>query len=197
MAGLGSYGYVWLERFVYEQCETAVFERRVGSGSDEAVAGEAIGEMAIPRLGMRAVILEGADEGALRRGIGHIPGTALPSGTGNIGLAGHRDTVFRALRNIREADIILLTGLGGTSEYRVEWTSRVGPEDVSVLRQRKKAELTLVTCYPFYYVGPAPERFVVRASRIGEVYKAGEAQGVQNRDEKGGASSGRNHRYLY
>ncbi|MCC6365939.1 MAG: class D sortase [Bryobacterales bacterium] len=168
MAGIGSYGYVWLDRIVYERRETAVFERRVRSGSEAAAKGEAIGEIAIPRLGVRALILEGVDEGTLRRGIGHIPGTALPNEMGNIGLAGHRDTVFRALRNIREADIILLTGVRGTTEYRVDWTSKVRPEDVSVLRRRKRAELTLVTCYPFHYVGPAPERFVVRASMVGE-----------------------------
>src|SRR5664279_1488691 len=92
-----------------------------------------------------------------------IPGTALPGKQGNIGIAGHRDTSFRPLRFIRKDDMIALTTLHGTSRYRVVSTKIVGPDDVQVLYPTGRDALTLVTCYPFDFVGPAPRRFIVQA----------------------------------
>ncbi|HLK48472.1 MAG TPA: class D sortase [Bryobacteraceae bacterium] len=122
-----------------------------------------IGRLTIPRLRMSAMVRQGVDEDTLRVALGHIPGTVLPGQSGNVGIAGHRDTLFRALRRIRKNDVILFETLGGRYEYRVELTRVVNPRDVGVLDSKAVPELTLVTCYPFYYIGSAPERFIVKA----------------------------------
>jgi len=129
--------------------------------------GEPIGRMEIPRLDVSVIVAEGSDERVLRRAVGHIPGTALPGQAGNTVFAGHRDTFFRPLRNIRRDDMIRFTTLRGDYEYRVVSTSIVDPRDVAVLDSDGIEELTLITCYPFYFVGHAPRRFVVRAQRTG------------------------------
>jgi sortase A len=126
-----------------------------------------IGRLEIPRLNLSVMVREGADEGTLSRAVGHIPGTALPGNVGNVGLAGHRDTFFRALRNIRADDTIELETTAGTYRYAVKSTRIVTPRDVSVLQASGGETLTLVTCYPFYYVGSAPKRFIVRATQLG------------------------------
>jgi len=128
---------------------------------------EVIGRLEIPRLKLSVMVREGADEGTLSRAVGHIPGTALPGTVGNIGLAGHRDTFFRALRNIRADDTIELETTAGTYRYAVKSTRIVTPRDVSVLQASGGETLTLVTCYPFYYVGSAPKRFIVHATQVG------------------------------
>ena len=125
-----------------------------------------LGRLKIPRLHLAAMVREGADSGTLRRAIGHIPGTALPGKAGNVGLAGHRDTFFRALRNIEKDDTIDFETDSGTFRYAVQSTQIVGPRDVSVLSAAGGRTLTLVTCYPFYYVGSAPKRFIVRAVQV-------------------------------
>lgn len=122
-----------------------------------------VGRLEIPDLHLVAMVQEGADARTLRRAVGHIPGTALPGLPGNVGLAGHRDTFFRPLRQIRVSDAIQLQTQNGTYRYRVQWTQIVGPRDVHVLSSTGGQSLTLVTCYPFYYVGAAPKRFIVRA----------------------------------
>jgi len=123
-----------------------------------------LGRMRIPRLGVFVMVREGADGGTLERAVGHIPGTALPGRVGNVALAGHRDTFFRPLRNIRKDDSIEFETTNGTYRYLVQSTKIVTPRDVSVLAPAEKQKtLTLVTCYPFYYIGSAPKRFVVRA----------------------------------
>ncbi|HEY7216020.1 MAG TPA: class D sortase, partial [Thermoanaerobaculia bacterium] len=129
------------------------------------VEGTLVGRIEIPRVGVSAIVLEGITNKTLRRGVGHIPETSLPGAEGNAGLAGHRDSFFRALKDIRENDLITVKTLDGTFEYRVEWTQIVQPEDTQVLAATGEPVLTLVTCYPFYYVGSAPERFIVRARR--------------------------------
>jgi len=123
-----------------------------------------IGRLEIPTLHLSAMVREGADAATLRRAVGHIPGTALPGGIGNVGLAGHRDTFFRPLRNIQKHDAIELETQAGTYEYEVESTRIVGPREIGVLASTSTRTLTLVTCYPFYYVGSAPKRFIVRAA---------------------------------
>lgn len=129
--------------------------------------GELIGRIKVPRLGVSAILMEGVGRKTLRRGAGHIPATAMPSEEeGNVGIAAHRDSFFRGLKDIREDDTIELTTLDGTFRYEVEWTKIVKPDDISVLAPTEDPALTLVTCYPFYYVGSAPKRFIVRAHRI-------------------------------
>ena len=129
-----------------------------------AMPSDIIGRLEIPNLHLSAMVREGADAGTLRRAVGHIPGTALPGRAGNVGLAGHRDTFFRPLRNIRTKDVIELRTEKGMYRYLVESTSVVRPRDVGVLASSNEEILTLVTCYPFYYVGSAPQRFIVRAA---------------------------------
>jgi len=126
-----------------------------------------VGQIEIPRIGLKAMILEGATKRTLAGAVGHIPGTALPGAKGNAALAGHRDTFFRGLKDILPGDTIQVTTLEGSFEYRVKDCHVVGPRDTSVLEATAEPALTLVTCYPFHYVGPAPERFIVRATRAG------------------------------
>jgi sortase A len=128
--------------------------------------GALVGRLEIPRVGVSSIVLEGVAARTLRRGVGHIPGTDLPFQNGNVGLAGHRDSFFRALKDIGKNDIVTLTTPEGTYRYQVEWTKIVRPQDTNVLENRGQPALTLVTCYPFYYVGSAPKRFIVRAVRL-------------------------------
>lgn len=125
-----------------------------------------IGRIEISRLGVSAIVMEGTSATTLRRAVGHIAGTGMPGVPGNVGLAAHRDTFFRPLRNIRENDIITLITLLGEYRYRVVSITVVSPYDVQVLDPSKSEVLTLVTCYPFYFVGAAPNRFIVRAERV-------------------------------
>jgi sortase A len=129
-------------------------------------AGGLIGRIEIPRLGLSEVVMEGSDASTLRRAVGHVPGTPLPGQEGNTAITGHRDTFFRPLRKIRPDDLIKLTTLQGEFLYRVVSTGIVDPGDVEVLDSTGRQELTLVTCYPFYFVGTAPHRFIVRAERV-------------------------------
>jgi len=126
-----------------------------------------IGRIEISRLGLSTIVMEGTTPTILRRAAGHIPGTAFPGQPGNVGISGHRDTLFRPLRNIRMNDTITLTTLSGEYRYRVVSTKVVSPREVGVLASGPNEVLTLVTCYPFYFVGPAPYRFIVRAERVG------------------------------
>lgn len=136
-----------------------------------------IGRLAIPRLGVEVMVREGADESTLRRAVGHIPGTALPGAPGNVALAAHRDTFFRPLRNIRKDDAIDLQTEYGTYRYLVRSTKIVSPRDVEVLKASSTDTLTLVTCYPFYYIGSAPKRFIVRATQVAVIPQHSQQQG--------------------
>ena len=113
-------------------------------------------------------MLEGTDDFTLNRAVGHIANTARPGSDGNSGIAGHRDGFFRGLKDITPGDAIELETLDGSEVYRVERTWIVDPEDVSVLDPTPARSLTLVTCYPFYFIGSAPRRFIVRAVRADE-----------------------------
>jgi sortase A len=128
-------------------------------------AGQVIGRLEIARLHVSVPIIEGADDAELKRGAGHVPSTPIPGAAGNVAIAAHRDKYFRALRNIRAHDEITLETPNGVYHYSVRSTQIVAPTDVAVLRQTTDPELTLLTCYPFYYVGHAPKRFVVHAER--------------------------------
>ncbi|MFW6175702.1 MAG: class D sortase [Acidobacteriota bacterium] len=141
----------------------------VTEDSDDAAVGhgEPVGRLRIPRLALSVMVAEGADPAVLRRGAGHLPNTALPGRGGNVGIAAHRDRHFRPLKDVTSGDEIVLETVVGTFRYQVEWTRIVPPERVDVLHPTDAPALTLVTCYPFYYVGNAPDRFVVRARRLG------------------------------
>jgi sortase A len=127
-------------------------------------AGTTVGRIEVPRLGVSAVIRAGSDARTLRLAVGYIPGTALPGEQGNVGLAGHRDTFFRKLRDINPDDEIRIITKEGVFHYYVQRTSIVMPQDVGVLDPTSYPALTLVTCYPFNYIGSAPKRFIVRAA---------------------------------
>ncbi len=147
--------------------EQAGEETAGAEGAQPAVPpGTMIGRLEVPRLDLAAIVASGIDSRTLRRAIGHIPATALPGEPGNVGIAGHRDRFFRGLKDVRTDDEIVFTTPDGTFRYRVEWTQVVEPADVHVLDDAAGPTLTLVTCYPFYYVGPAPERFIVRARQV-------------------------------
>jgi len=129
--------------------------------------GSPLSRLDIPRLGISVVVVEGVTTRDLRLGLGHVPGTAFPDEFGNVGIAGHRDTFLRQLRKIHPHDLITLTTLAGSYQYSVDWTRVVRPRDVAVLDPVEEPILTIVTCYPFYWVGSAPERFIVRAKQVG------------------------------
>ena len=178
---LGYCGFVLLDAKVYQADEIRHFQEqikdfkpaipskgRVREASFHPSTGKTLGEIELTRIGVTAMILEGTDDRTLRRAVGHIPGTPLPGQPGNVAIAGHRDTFFRALRDVRQDDEITLMTLDGSYRYRVDSISVVGPEDTQVLDNSGGDILTLVTCYPFYFVGPAPRRFIVRAQRISQ-----------------------------
>jgi sortase A len=123
-----------------------------------------LARLRIPSLGLSAMVLEGTDETSLLLGIGHIDGTSRPGEDGNVGLAGHRDSFFRSLSRIALGSEIVLTTLDGDRCYTVDSIEIVGPEKVGILDPVDSPRLTLVTCYPFYFVGPAPLRYVVTAT---------------------------------
>ena len=175
LAALGYCGSVLLSANLYQSRQKLMFQSPPPSQklalppADKIVrTGAPLGLLEIPRVGFSAVILEGADASSLQRGIGHIPGTPLPGRPGNVAIAGHRDTFFRALKDVRGNDVIGLTTLYGHYKYRVDWTKIVGPDETSVLQGSRAMTLTLITCYPFYFVGAAPKRFIVRADRIAD-----------------------------
>jgi sortase A len=131
------------------------------------VIGEVIGQIEIPTVAMKAVILHGDSPEVLRRGVGHLPETPMPGEWGNVALAGHRDTFFRPLRQLRPGEVITVRTIRGAFKYRVESIRVVSPKDIGVLESSSRRELTLVTCFPFHYVGAAPNRFIVRAVEVG------------------------------
>ena len=170
---LGYCAFVLVDAWIFQARESAqlgrfVPERAAPDAAALPVVGPdgSIGRMQVDRLGVSVVVMEGTSDTTLRRAVGHIAGTALPGHAGNVGIAGHRDTFFRPLRNIHSNDIITLTTRVGEYRYRVVSTKIVQPDDVAVLNSNGTEVLTLVTCYPFYYFGSAPERFIVRAERV-------------------------------
>jgi sortase A len=180
IACLGYYGYVSAETMLYQAQENRALDELLlrsdapASASTAATPmaapriitpGETVGRIQIPRLRMSAIIKAGVDARTLQLAVGHIPGTAFPGEMGNVGLAAHRDTFFRRLRDIETDDEIVLTTPEGSFKYRVARTDIVEPHDVWVLDPTDHPALTLVTCYPFNYVGSAPQRFIVRAQR--------------------------------
>ncbi|MGA2696674.1 MAG: class D sortase [Terriglobales bacterium] len=137
---------------------------RKGSEPQPAVKiGDVLGRLDIPRLGLSVAISQGTTSRILRLGAGHVIGTALPGEAGNSAIAAHRDTFFRELKDIHSNDEIQIQTARGLFRYQVDWVKIVSPHDSDVLAPSTESALTLVTCYPFYFVGPAPKRFVVHA----------------------------------
>ena len=177
IACLGYYGYVSAETMLYQAYENRELDALLRTGVASAASpaapggtarrtlapGQTIGRIEIPRLGVSAIIKAGIDTRTLQLAVGHIPGTAIPGEKGNVGLAAHRDTFFRRLGEVQSDDEIRVTTSVGAYRYRVERTDVVDPRDVWVLDRTEQPALTLVTCYPFRFVGSAPQRFVVRA----------------------------------
>ena len=125
-----------------------------------------VGRLLIPSLKLNVMVLEGTDPWTLNRAVGHIERTAFPGSTGNVGISAHRDGFFRNLGRIREGDAISLVTSEKTYTYAVESTQIVNPGDVEVLAPSDRPVLTLVTCFPFYFVGDAPQRFIVKAELV-------------------------------
>jgi sortase A len=172
---LGYSAFVLISAHLYQKKAAKQFEQHVYvnvpaepsvSQAKPPADGTLLARFEIPRLNMDMVVIEGDTDADLRRAIGHIPGTALPGNAGNVGIAGHRDTFFRPLRNVRAGDVISLQTKGATYRYKVESTEVVMPDRSDVLNPTPEPHLTLVTCFPFYYVGSAPKRFIVHAREI-------------------------------
>jgi sortase A len=165
LLSLGYAAFVIIDAKAYQAIEMRRFEEtREDVAPTRALAdGGSIGEIHIPRLGLAALVVQGDSETILQHAVGHIADTALPGESGNIVLAGHRDTFFRPLKRVRAGDAITLRTRAGDFEYLVESTAVVRPGDVRVLEPTSRPTLTLITCFPFSYIGPAPDRFIVRA----------------------------------
>jgi sortase A len=167
---LGYAAYVVVDARAYQAIEESrLSDVRPNQGPRVVAEGDMIGEMKIPRLELKTIVVEGESSKVLRRAVGHLPETALPGMPGNVVLAGHRDSFFRPLRRIQTGDAITIQTLDGEFEYRVQSTEVVLPSDVQILQPSSENTLTLVTCFPFYYVGAAPKRFIVHARQIGRV----------------------------
>ena len=191
---MGAAGAAIVESYVYQTVESRAFDRaRESRTSSRSVPGSegplgfpsrraldvhpapvVLGRLEIPRLGIRAMVREGVDDETLKVAVGHIPGTARPGENGNIGLAAHRDSFFRALRDVRKGDLMRLTTLDGSETYRVASATVVDPARVGVLAGVNGTRgLTLVTCFPFDYIGAAPKRFIVAALAAGDPQRGG------------------------
>jgi sortase A len=168
LAALGYAAYVVADAKAYQAIELQRFEdgRPGGAAVSALVDGGSIGEIQIPRLGLTAMVVQGDSPQILQRAVGHLAGTALPGESGNVVLAGHRDTFFRPLKGVVSGDTVTLKTRGHDYEYVVESTAVVRPTHVEVLEATGGRTLTLITCYPFSYLGRAPDRFIVRARQI-------------------------------
>lgn len=173
LAAIGVWGGSKAIPALWQAWENRVFDQAVRNGATAGTQapslenGRVLGRLSIPRLHLSSIVREGDDETTLSLALGHIPSTVLPGQTGNVGVAGHRDTIFRSLQGIHKNDLIQFETLAGTHVYEVDSMRIVKPDDVAVLRPRgTSSALTLVTCYPFYYVGSAPDRFIVSAHEV-------------------------------
>jgi len=156
----GSYQHDQRTRFYHSRKDTQLQPDPVSIIPPE---GETIGEISIERLGLSAMVMQGESETVLRHAVGHLADTALPGEVGNVVLAGHRDGFFRPLKNVRVGDAITIKTRTREFQYVVESTSVVPPSDISVLEPGDGRILTLITCFPFVFIGSAPDRFIVRA----------------------------------
>jgi sortase A len=186
---LGFAASTYVARYFYQGYQTWKFDRDLAlrlhappAPAPPALAirtGALIGKIGIQRLGISAIVKEGVDEATLGLAVGHIPSTALPGQAGNVGVAAHRDTLFRNLKDVQRDDEITVTTLDGEYLYRVVSFKVVNPTDVYVLQPTAgEMTLTLVTCYPFYFVGHAPKRFIVSARQVANLPRLSQVQGL-------------------
>jgi sortase A len=185
LAAIGWAVYLWVDARIYQirqrqQFDAIVSTRNMeppplaqvphtqtgGLKAPKLAMGSLLGELEIPRIGLFVLVVEGDSASILRRAAGHIQGTSLPGWPGNVAIAAHRDTFFHALSGIRNRDVVTLSTPAGSYRYEVQSIKVVGPNDIEVLADSSEPTLTLITCYPFYYVGPAPKRFIVRARQL-------------------------------
>jgi sortase A len=161
---LGTYAFETVEARRFQAKQAAAFARAAQAYAPVSVrAGGLVGMLDVPRLKLTTPVIEGDDDRTLKRAVGHLPDTPLPWESGNSAVAGHRDGLFRPLKDIKVGDEIRFRTSREELRYRVTETAIVKPDDLSVLRPRAKNALTLITCYPFYFVGNAPQRFIVHA----------------------------------
>lgn len=161
---LGYAGFLFADSHRYQTLEMKKFEKAgLLTEPHLLLEGEVIGEIQMQRLGLSAMVVQGDSSASLRHAVGHVTKSALPGEWGNVALAGHRDTLLRPLRNIQVGDKIRLKTFTHDFDYVVESIEVVAPSDMRVLEATSGHVLTLITCFPFYYVGPAPKRFIVRA----------------------------------
>ena len=163
---LGTFAYETLEARRFQAERAAEFARATQAYAPVSVeTGSLLGMLDVPRLRLTTAVIQGDDEATLQRAAGHLPDTPLPWERGNSAIAAHRDGLFRPLKDIVAGDEIIFRSSRDVLHYRVADTTVVDPDDVSVLRRKSADTLTLITCYPFYYVGNAPRRFIVHAVR--------------------------------
>jgi LPXTG-site transpeptidase (sortase) family protein len=173
VAALAGAGATAVYADIAHRYESWKFDHQVSAPAAGAIGeadlrdGDPIGRLEIPRIGISVMVLHGTQEATLLAGAGHVLATPSPGGDGNVVIAAHRDTFFRRLEGIRPGDVIRITTVARVFEYVVDKTSTVDPEDTSVMESRGRPALTLITCYPFYFVGAAPRRFIVHATPAG------------------------------
>jgi sortase A len=164
---LGYAAFGFADSHIYQAVEIRKFERAASPAQANILAeGDVLGEIHISRLQIKAIVVQGDSSTDLGHAVGHLSESALPGEQGNIVLAGHRDTFFRPLRNIRQGDEITFKTGSDTFHYHVESTEIVAASDIQILAPSAGHDLTLITCFPFYFVGPAPKRFIVRATEV-------------------------------
>lgn len=188
LLGLGLTGYVasqyWGMYHAQRELE-AQWEKQVAIASAPGLprvsAAEMLTRVSIPKINLDAIVVEGATRKQLSIGPAHMTETAFPGGTGNAVITGHRDTFFRHIYELQKGDTILVRRNGEVFKYEVMGKKIVKPEDVSVLQQTHDAQLTLITCYPTYYIGPAPDRLVIFSKLVdrGVEMRAGEESPLQ------------------
>jgi sortase A len=158
----------WFDQRQKAALEGYARERTAASAGERTAdgSGKLVGRVDLPRVGVSAVIVDSLDERSLRRAVGLVPGTAWPGARGHAVVAGHRDLHFRGLRKIRIGDQITIRTPGESVRYEVTATRVVGPSAIEVLEPTEGVDLTLLTCYPFGFIGPAPQRFIAQARRV-------------------------------
>jgi sortase A len=164
---LGTYGYATIEAWRLQNEQRARFERDAAAKARYVAApGSLVGMLDVPRLRMSLPVIEGDDDRTLKASVGHLPDTPMPWQPGNSAMAGHRDGLFRPLKRVAIGDEITFRTTSEAIRYRVTATAIVEPDDIGVLAPRPRDALTLITCYPFSFIGPAPQRFIVHAERV-------------------------------
>jgi sortase A len=172
LTALSFCGCFWIRGYAYQSLQSRRLQAAIPATSrgriqdcHQAVTdtGDLIGQLDVPRIGLSVMVLEGDDAHTLRLGVGRVPGTGWPGRVGNLSIAGHRDTFFRELRDIRKDDVIRLTTPDASYTYRIESIRIVAPNHTEVMDGTDQPTLTLITCYPFHYLGFAPYRFVAHA----------------------------------